>query len=636
LKLQNIGGHKNIYDYVSEKLQNFSKTEISFKTLFDQMFLQSNNVMCETSDGFRIKKYTYEECKRRTYFVAKNLSDKLCGTPKDSTIGLYMSNGLEWILTFWAILMCGYNPLLLNARIADSELEKIIVKYSVKAVVSDSKPFSVLTIDSKELFSLESEPFIAGEFGSKVLFMSSGTTENVKLCAYTAENFFYQVNDSFAIIKNCPQMKEHYDGELKILALLPFYHVFGFIAVYLWFGFFSRTLVFLKDLTAEALLMTVRKHKVTHIFAVPLIWEKIYEQVKNTVRLRGDNTYKKFEKALALTSKREKLGNLVSKVAFKEIRENLFGDSIKFLISGGSAIKSEVLSFFNGIGYHMANGYGMTEIGISAVETSNKRKTRNLGSVGAPFDNTKFSLSDTGELLVKGKTMASYIYQDGVEYKTDFDKWFNTKDLASVKDGKFYILGRRDDLIVCENGENLNPEIIEDKIKGKYVEKSCLISGKENQPTLIVSISGWISSETISDVRKSVYQSLKQAKVFEVVKKVELTFDKLLLDGEFKVSRKKIKNRYLNGQIKIVDEQTVKTEEIKGELEREIAELFRSVLSNGCEISPTSDFFIDLGGNSLDYFTLLSLISDKFSINKETLQSWGETTVRGFATRIEK
>lgn len=636
MRLQNIGGHKNIYDYVSEKLQNFSKTEISFKTLFEQMFLESNNVMCETSDGFRIKKFTYEECKRRVYLVARNLSENLKDVDRNSTIGLYMSNGLDWILTFWAILMCGYNPLLLNARIADNELEKIIAKYSVKAVVSDSKPFSVLTITSKGLLDFECEPFSPNEFGTKVLFMSSGTSDSVKLCAYTAENFFYQVNDSFAIIKNCPQMKEHYDGELKILALLPFYHVFGFIAVYLWFGFFSRTLVFLKDLTAEALLMTVRKHKVTHIFAVPLIWEKIYEQVKNSVKLRGDKTYKKFEKAIKLTTKREKLGKLVSKIAFKEIRENLFGDSIKFLISGGSAIKGEVISFFNGIGYHMANGYGMTEIGISAVETSVKRKKRNLGSVGAPFDNTKFSVSDTGELLVKGKTMASFIYEDGVEHKTDFDKWFNTKDLASEKDGKFYILGRRDDLIVCENGENVNPEIIENFIVGKDIERACLISGKNNQPTLIVSVSNWISAETINTVRESVFNSLKEAKVFEVVKKIEFTFDKLLLDGEFKLSRKKIKNRYLNGQIKIVDENSVKKERIKSELEKEIAEAFISVLGKDGEISPTSDFFIDLGGNSLDYFTLISVLSDKFLIDKEILQSWSETTVRGLANRIEK
>ena len=49
------------------------------------------------------------------------------------------------------------------------------------------------------------------------------------------------------------------------------------------------------------------------------------------IRKRGKETYEKFQKG-------RKIGRFIPKIAFKEIRENLFGESICFMISGGSFI----------------------------------------------------------------------------------------------------------------------------------------------------------------------------------------------------------------------------------------------------------------------------------------------------------
>ena len=71
--------------------------------------------------------------------------------------------------------------------------------------------------------------------------------------------------------------------QLKQLAFLPFYHVFGLFAVYFWFTFFGRTLVFLRDYSADTILKTCRRHQVTHIFAVPMLWHTIEKQVRAEV-----------------------------------------------------------------------------------------------------------------------------------------------------------------------------------------------------------------------------------------------------------------------------------------------------------------------------------------------------------------
>ncbi len=638
MKLSNVGAFTDITSFIEDKLNKFSSSEKSFSSLFTFMFSERENVMAEISDGYRLKKLTYGECKDKIEWLIGAVNVALSGVEKGSVVGLNMSNSPEWIQMLWALIFCGYSPLLINSRLSDKILEQTLEEYNVPAVVSDGKQFKVKTLFVKDIFAFNGESQVpAVECGKEILFMSSGTSGNLKLCAYTAENFYYQVCDSLNIIKTCPQMKEHYMGELKILALLPFYHVFGFIAVYLWFCFFSRTLVFLKDLNPQCLLSTVKKHRVTHIFAVPLVWDTIYKQAVKKIKSKGEKTYKKFQKGLKLSNKNGLLGKIVRKNGLKEIRDNLFGESIKFLISGGSAVSTETLEFFNGIGYHMANGYGMTEIGITSVEQSLESKKLNLGAIGCPFGETCYKISGSGELLVKSNTRCARIMQGSSDIRTDYGEWFNTNDLAVTLDGRYYLNGRKDDLIVCHNGENLNPELVEKTLNIDGINGLCLFADENKIPTLIISVDSHSGREAIEKIKAQATAKLATANLADEVKRIVLTTDKLINDGEIKLSRKKISIKYTNGEFNIVDiEKQGFDEAVLDAIYMEVRECFATVLEKAPEqIQPSDDFFLDLGGTSLDYFSLLSMVQQKFDIDDETLQEWSKTTVSGFVDGIK-
>jgi len=613
MKLTNIAQFNNLKDYVSYKLEQFKNRDKTYEVLFEYMFSEKDNVFAELTNGYKISKITYGECKQKI----QELSCVFCDTikaEKGSKIAIAMDNSVEWIQTFWALLMAGYNPVFFNLRLPTEVLEKVIATHQIKAIVSDKNSYSVDTYFIKDLIEQKSENKNKEEWGQEVIFMSSGTTGEVKLCSYTAENFYYQICDSLTIVENCPQIGEHYNGELKNLVLLPLYHVFGFIAVYLWFTFFSRTLVFLKDLKPQTLLNTIKKHKVTHIFAVPLVWDKIYKEAIKKIKARGNKTYAKFLKGLKLANG-SKLGRALTKNAFKEVRENLFGDSIKFLISGGSAISKETIEFFNGIGYHMANGYGMTEIGITSVEISNNHKVRNLCSIGHPFSQTEYSINEKGELLVRGKTRASKIITSDKTLITDFSAWFNTCDLAEQLNGGYYLKGRVDDLIVCQNGENLNPEILEQNFLIKGVNSVCMFMAKE--PTLLVSIEPSFSAEKIKQIQKDILTILKDKRLADEIKKVDITCDSLTLGGDFKISRKKVAKRYIDGHFDIIDVVNAEKEVQKmlSSLQERVIKCFAEVLEKPTqEIGVNQDFFADLGGSSLDYFSLLEQIKQEFNV----------------------
>ena len=405
MRYTNLGNFKKINPYVKWKLSLLDKEDFDFAYLFSLMFSEEKNTMFEESIGFKINKITYGDAKENAYKKANAIRQIIGDAPYNSVIGINLDNSHHWIESFWAILIAGCRPLLLNKRLDTTSLNKTLENTKAILVISDDeKRFNVKTIRLEDLEI--TAPKYEGEFGSELFVMSSGTTNNVKVCAYSASELQYIIKQSKHIFLANKKIKKHYQGELKLLAFLPFYHIFGFVALYIWFGFFSRTFVRLNDLTPATIQATIKRHHITHIFAVPLLWQKTYEAAIREIKAMGEKTENKFYKGMKIAKATRSiplLGKLFRKLAFKEVREKLFGDSVYFIITGGSVIEEKVLSFFNYIGYHLANGYGMSEIGITSVELSNNLKILTSGAIGKPVPFVSYHLHDNGELIVTSK-----------------------------------------------------------------------------------------------------------------------------------------------------------------------------------------------------------------------------------------
>ena len=280
----------------------------------------------------------------------------------------------------------------------------------------------------------------------------------------------------------------------------------------------------------------------------------------------------------------------------------------------------------------------MTEVGITSVEMSPVRKTRNKGSIGSALRCTAYGVSDKGELLIRGRTMASKIVRNGEETVTDFDQWFNTGDIVSVDGGRYYHQGRRDDLVVCRNGENLNPEIIEKLIYVKGINRICLFADKKGVPTLLVSVVDCFSSKKLHYYYEQINEKLRQNHLNDEIQNIVITSDKLLDKNDFKLSRKKVAKRYALGEYKIVDLKDTEghIEYMMTELEGKVRECFAEALQLSVEeIGVDSDFYADLGGSSLNYFALVDEVKSKFGIELDLTEENQLVTVKDFCRYIE-
>ncbi|WP_407386217.1 AMP-binding protein [Ruminococcus sp.] len=634
-----LGKYNSIKDFVKSKLREFESRGITMATLFSLMFQEKDNIMYERSNGYRIETFSYGEVEDRILSKAVSVKRLLGDLTPGAVVGLSMENSLDWIENFWCILVCGYRPLLINLRLSQEMVEGAIRDCQAQAVISDKRAYSVRTVMNDEIKRVDSR-LHPDTFGAEILVMTSGTSRHVKLCAYSAEELFYQIKGSYGIIRECSLIKRHYRDRLKLLTFLPFYHAFGLVAVYIWFSFFSRTFVELKDMMPDTITGTVRRHHVTHIFAVPLFWEKVYDQAMKTIRLRGEKTEAKFNRAMALRDKLgdSALGALFSKLAFREVRENLFGESIRFMITGGASISGNAMRFFNGIGYHLADGYGMSEIGITSVELSKKPSILNACFIGKPMDGMAYRINSDGELEVKGKAVARYIIEDG-KHKNIQNDFFRTRDLAVCENGHYKILGRKDDLIIGYSGENLNPNLIEPALKLNDVNEVCLIGAREGAqvvPTLVISVNRFISAEKLGALDRAVKAKLEEMHLGSEIRRLMYVSDQLIVGDEYKLNRLRLRQQLEENAFTPVT--PLRSDQGLGDaLAQRIREFFAAALDKKPEdIADQADFFLDLGGSSLDYFGMISAMETEFSRKLPVEQSESLSTVAAFHTYLSE
>lgn len=620
-------GKFNIDKFVKGKIELLQMEDKSFKSIYNLMFKDEDFVMFEWTDGAKIKKMTYGQCKLEIEGIARDLSEKLKDQKKGTKVGLYAQNSVKWIQVFWALLKCGYQPLLLNTKLDKQRILNTLETYEVEAVISDGEKFGNKTIDINNI-----KPISEGEdvnaWDDNIIVMSSGTSSETKLCFYNGKCFYYQLLDSYEIIKTNKLIKKHYQGQLKQLMFLPLYHIFGLAAMFMWFAFFSRSFVLLKDQSPETILLTIRKHKVTHIFAVPLFWETVYKKFQKALSARDEKTIKKAKTGLKIVQKLK--SRWIGKKLLKPIREEIFGDSICFLISGGSSISTEVLTFFNSIGYPLANGYGMSEIGITSVELSLKYKNLTDASVGKPFAHCEYKLDKDGCLYVKSPSMAKEIYIDGKKERLH-DGWYKTMDNAINKNGRYFITGRKDDMIIGADGENLNPAWMEKQILLDDVEDLCILNLKD-KPTLLIYVSTFKALNQLKTIKEKARQELIRLGIAGVIQNIEFTKEPLLQGNDFKINRKKLQN------IELINKNQEGFEQIAdNEVVKKIKQIFANVL--GCEedkIFADAHFFFDLNGNSLEYFSLLSLLQKEFGLNFMQEEDKNLYTVVEFFNFIQK
>lgn len=162
------------------------------------------------------------------------------------------------------------------------------------------------------------------------------------------------------------------------------------------------------------------------------------------------------------------------------LAKKIFGTSLHTIYSGGAYLNPALIDEVAQYGIDVIQGYGMTE--FSPRIAANVRGYIKKESVGVVIPGCEAKIDD-GEILVKGKSrMIGYYKDDAETAKALCGEWLRTGDLGYIDEDNFlFITGRKKNLIILANGENVSPEELENKYNGWLVAKELMVYSEDGK-----------------------------------------------------------------------------------------------------------------------------------------------------------
>ncbi len=287
------------------------------------------------------------------------------------------------------------------------------------------------------------------------IIYTSGTTGHSKGVMLTHENITTDILFSLQRFPLTPQD--------RFLSILPLAHTFEATGGMLCPLATGVSIFYMQGLpTPDKLLSSMKAVQPTGVLTVPLVMEKIF---------RKRILPKIEEKALIRSLYKNPLFRKpIHKKAGRQLIQSL-GGQLRFFMFGGASLNNDVETFLRDARILYSTGYGMTE--TSPILTINPFGQVKVGSCGKAIPGITLKIHNPdpetgiGEIIVRGPIVMKGYYKKPAETKEIFMQggWLKTGDLGYFdSDGYLFIRGRSKNVIIGPNGENIYPEIIEQKL----------------------------------------------------------------------------------------------------------------------------------------------------------------------------
>ena len=633
----------------AEVLMSSNKT---LKDIFDiQIKTWSKRTLFIYEDEHnKVKKVKYSEfesiCRKYAFAFEKALD-----YPKGSFIALKMNNSPKWAYTFWGLVIAGYSPIMINPILRSDDTNRLIKESDAKAVINDQN--ESLCVPNIDINSLEfNEESKSEEFANKVAFCTSGTTGKSRIYVYNGENLSYQIYAAYCMPDTSDTIM-YQKPEVRLITIIPFAHIFGFVANLLWFTYFGRTFVFTKSINPDEIVRVCKKYQVSHIFAVPMFWDRVAKSIRATLSKESQSRQNLIDRLIKYNNKeisKTEAGFASSNIVRKKLQKKILGDKVVFCIAGGSVISKDTMRTINGVGYPLYNGYGMTEIGITSVELSPDVIQRNKASVGKALTNVEYKV-ENDELLVKAPQIHSETLINGKLEKAIVDKdgYFHTGDVVSIdKDGYVYIKGKTKDVVIGANGENIYPDEVEIKFSdiGEINNLSVLGVKRDGNEvlTMIMYVEHKLSKEEIENIQNKISEANERLPRSMQVQDFYLSAMPLPINASMKVMRYQLVDDLKNRPELFVKLNRGDLTSFEGYDEKEIEETSKHVTEivgdilniDKDKIPASAHIIVDLGGDSFTYMSIIASVESEFNIKISTDMIGRLNTVNEFTLYILK
>ena len=410
------------------------------------------------------------------------MSNYFSNNYKGKHIALIGENSYNYLVLFFSIIISQNIAVVIDKDLDEQKINELLKKSDSKIIYYSpdytdidniTKKYKSFSInDIEETINENKYEFKDNKIKNKerVIFFTSGTTGSSKGVMLSEKNILSDIYGACSLFKP--------NG--LVFSCLPFHHAFGLITSVLK-PFYYGVPVFLNH-SLKNVVPEMKEAKPNTMFVVPVFIENFYKQIwKNARSTKKDKILKAM---INVSNSLLKIGIDLRKYFFKSIHES-FGGNLEYIICGGAFLDKKYVKWFRSIGIEILNGYGITE--CSPVLAVNRNEYYKDGSVGQIVRNADIKI-ENNEIIVKGDIVMLGYYKDERATKEVMQNgYFNTGDFGYLdKDNFLFITGRKKNLIILSNGENISPEAIEEKLSKDKGVCEVIVYEKDNK--LIASI----------------------------------------------------------------------------------------------------------------------------------------------------
>ena len=356
------------------------------------------------------------------------------------------------------------------------------LKYYINMDLKSGNEFMSMfeMINNSSTIPVDQLPKINPEELAEIIF-TSGSLGRAKGVMLSQKNITANLMDMTSMVEIKP--------EDRFLSVLPIHHTYECTCGFLCPLYSGSSVHYARSL--KTIVDDLVKVKATMLLAVPLLFDKMFKRIHKGIS--EDKVKSKVVPPLIkVTGFAEKVGwKGAKKKLFKELHDK-FGGQIRLFIAGGAAPDPKVAKGLREFGFNFIQGYGLTE--TSPILALNRLDNFKDNAAGIPLPHVEIKINEPsaegiGEIFAKApNVMLGYYKNKQLSEESFQDGWFKTGDLGYIdNDGFLHISGRKKNMILSKNGENVFPEEIEDLLnRSPYVLESLVYGEKDAKQDEII------------------------------------------------------------------------------------------------------------------------------------------------------
>src|SRR5579884_267262 len=386
-------------------------------TTFYDRFLECaqrwpENIAVEMQRRDSLETHSYADLRRMAESIGRWITDR--GYSRGSRMAILADNQPRWIAAYLGTIAAGCTTVPLDTAYHAEQVRKLLEDSGSSLLFCDQRHFdiareavrdlqvdvvlmeptkgrvqapvslSVTTLD--QIFSIGSGKFTPVRVDLDELaaiLYTSGTTADPKGVMLTHGNLMGEGDAIFSWADIGP--------EDAILGVLPLFHALAQMANLFLPLVRGTRVVYLETVNTGELLRALRERNITAFACVPQFFYLIHERIQKEVAHKGRVTQVVFRLLQRITLASRAIGLNAGKIFFRKIHA-LFGDRMRYLVTGGSRFDAQVGRDFYSMGIDIYQAYGLTETTGGAFATPTNDNV--IGSVGKPLRGVELRIID--------------------------------------------------------------------------------------------------------------------------------------------------------------------------------------------------------------------------------------------------